>query len=114
MQDPANLPEVPVSPKRRLLYPLSLLIGLLTGLIAAIAIEARAMMTIRNAKDVAHYTRLPLLVTVPKIVTGQERRWAPLVTTAKVIGVLLLIAIAIPLLYQAIKVSRVLNVLAGS
>ncbi len=114
MQDPANLPEVPVSPKRRLLYPLSLLIGLLTGLIAAMAIETRALMTIRDAKDVAHYTRLPLLVTVPKIVTEQERRHLPLVTAAKVIGVLLLIALAIPLLYQAIKVSRVLNVLTGS
>jgi len=114
MQDPANLSEVPVSPKRRLLYPLSLLIGLLTGLIAAMAIEARAVTTIRDAKDVAHYTRLPLLVTVPKIVTEQERRWLPLITTAKVLGVLLLIASAIPLLYQAIKASRVLNVLTGS
>jgi polysaccharide chain length determinant protein (PEP-CTERM system associated) len=114
MQDPANLPEVPVSPKRRLLYPLSLIIGLMTGLIAAIAIEARAMMTIRDGKDVAHYTRLPLLVTVPKIVTEQERRMRPLVMTAKVFGVLLLIAAAVPLLYQAIKVSRLLNVLTGS
>jgi polysaccharide chain length determinant protein (PEP-CTERM system associated) len=114
MQDPANLSEVPVSPKRRLLYPLSLLIGLATGLIAAIAMEARAMMTIRDAKDVAHYARLPLLVTVPKIVTTPERRWRPLVNTAKVFGVLLLAAVAIPLLYQAIKLSRVLHVLTGS
>lgn len=114
MQDPANLPEVPVSPKRRLLYPLSLIMGLLTGLIAAIAIEARAMMTIRDAKDVTHYARLPLLVTVPKIVTEQERRMKPLVNTAKVFGVLLLIAAAVPLLYQAIKVSRLLNVLTES
>ncbi len=114
MQDPANLPEVPVSPKRRLLYPLSLIIGLFTGLIAAIAIEARAMTTIRDAKDVTHYARLPLLVTVPKIVAEQDRRWLPLINAAKVFGVLLLIAAAIPLLYQAIKLSRVLNVLTGS
>jgi polysaccharide chain length determinant protein (PEP-CTERM system associated) len=114
MQDPANLPEAPVSPKRRLLYPMSLIIGLFTGLIAAIAIEARAMTTIRDAKDVAHYTRLPLLVTVPKIVTAQERRHLPLLATAKVLGVMLLIAAAIPLLYQAIKISRVLDVLTGS
>ncbi|HKE04044.1 MAG TPA: hypothetical protein VKE91_08290 [Blastocatellia bacterium] len=103
----------PVSPKRRLLYPLSLIIGLLTGLIAAIAIESRAMMTIRDSKDVAHYARLPLLVTVPKIVTPEERRMRPLVNTAKVFGVLLLIAAAVPLRYQAIKASRLLNVLTG-
>ncbi len=114
MQDPANLPEVPVSPKRRLLYPFSLIISLLTGLIGAIAVESRAMMTIRDSKDVAHYARLPLLVTVPKIVTQQERRMRPLVNVAKVLGVLLLIAAAVPLLYQAIKLSRLLNVLTGS
>src|SRR5262249_11318582 len=113
IQDPANLPDVPVSPKRRLLYPLSLIIGMLTGLIAAIAIESRAMMTIRDSKDVAHYARLPLLVTVPKIVTAEERRMRPLVNTAKVLAVLLLIAAAVPLLYQAIKASRLLNVLTG-
>jgi polysaccharide chain length determinant protein (PEP-CTERM system associated) len=114
MQDPASLPETPVSPKRRLLYTLSLVIGLLTGVIAAIAMEARAMMTIRDAKDVAHYTRLPMLVTVPKIVTEQERRMKPLMVTAKAFGMVILVAAAIPLLYQAIKVSRLLNFLTGS
>jgi hypothetical protein len=72
------------------------------------------MMTIRDFRDVAHYTRLPLLVTVPKIVTKAERRWLPLANIARFAGILLLVALAIPLLYQAIKLSRVLNVLTGS
>lgn len=114
MQDPALLPEIPVSPKRRLLYPMALVIGLLTGLVAAIAAEARAMMTIRNARDVAHYARLPLLVTVPRIVTENERRWMPVITTAKLVGVIVLIALITPLLYQAIKISQILSVFSGS
>lgn len=114
MADPANLSETPVSPKRNLLYPLSLAIGLLTGLIAAAAMEIRALLTIRDARDVAHYTRLPLLVAVPQIVTAQERRLAVWRTAAKVGAVVLLIAVAVPLLYQAIKVSRVLNIVTGS
>ncbi len=114
MQDPANLPEIPVSPKRRILYPLSLVIGMLIGIIAVAAAETRAMMTIRDAKDVTHYTRLPMLVTVPKIVTAQERRMKPLIVAAKALGILVLMAAAIPLLYQAIRVSRLLNVLTGS
>jgi polysaccharide chain length determinant protein (PEP-CTERM system associated) len=114
MQDPASLPETPVSPKRKLLYPLSLVIGLLTGVIAAIAMETRAMMTIRDAKDVVHYTRLPMLVTVPKIVTEQERRMKPLLFMARAFGILVLIAALIPLLYQAIKASKLLSVLTGS
>ncbi len=114
MQDPANLPEVPVSPKRRLLYPLALVLGLLTGLIAAIGVSARELMTIRDGRDVAHYTRLPLLVTIPRIVTEQERRWNPLLNALRVLAVILLILIAAPLLYQAIKVSQLLSVLTGS
>jgi hypothetical protein len=113
MQDPAFLPELPVSPKRNVLYPLAMIIGLLTGVIAAIAAEARALTTIRDARDATHYTRLPLLVTVPNIRTEQERRWMPVLNTLKVFGMVLLIAAVTPLLYQAIKLTGVLNILAG-
>ena len=113
MQDPAFLPELPVSPKRNVLYPLAMVIGLLTGVIAAIAAEARALTTIRDARDATHYTRLPLLVTVPNIRTEQERRWMPVLNTLKVFGMVLLIAAVTPLLYQAIKITGVLNILAG-
>jgi hypothetical protein len=114
MADPATIPEVPVSPKRNLLYPLSLVIGLVTGLIAAIAVESRAILTIRDARDVAHYAKLPLLVTVPKIVTQSERRWIPFLNMIKLVSVIIFMVVAVPLLYQAIKASRVLNLLTGS
>lgn len=114
MSDPASLPEVPVSPDRRLLYPLSIFLGLLTGLIAASAIEARTLMTIRDARDVAHYTRLPLLVSVPMIVTKQEQRWMPVRRAVMVGGVLLLIAVAVPLLYLLISATRILRIVTGT
>jgi len=114
MSDPANLPEAPVSPKRGQLYPMALAIGLLTGLIAAAAFEARALMTIRDTRDVAHYTRLPLLVAVPRIVTEQERRWRMMLNAAKIFGLTVLVPVAAVLLYQAIKLSRVLNMVTGS
>ncbi|MFN0108004.1 MAG: hypothetical protein ACKVZH_04050 [Blastocatellia bacterium] len=114
MADPANLPEAPASPKRNMLYSMALIIALLTGLIAAAAIETRALLTIRDSRDVAHYTRLPLLVTVPKIVTEQELRWQPTLLAAKFVGVIALIPLAAFLLYQGIKLSRVLNMVTGS
>jgi polysaccharide chain length determinant protein (PEP-CTERM system associated) len=114
MADPATISEVPVSPKRNLLYPLSLVIGLATGLITAIAVEFRALLTIRDARDVAHYAKLPLLVTVPKIVTQREKRWMPFLNMIKLISVVIFMVVAVPLLYQAIKASRVLNLLTGS
>ena len=114
MSDPANLPEAPVSPKRNLLYPMALAVGLLTGLIAAAAFETRALLTIRDTRDVSHYTKLPLLVAVPKIVTEQERRWRPMINLAKLFALAVLIPLAALLLYQAIKYSRLLNTVTGS
>lgn len=113
MSDPATLSEVPVSPKRRILYPLALFLGWLTGLIAAVACEARALLTIRDARDVAHYTRLPLLVSIPRLVTTAESRRLPWIKAARVAGVLILMAVMIPLLYRAIGASRVLHLISG-
>jgi hypothetical protein len=93
---------------------MALAVGLLTGLIAAAAFEARALMTIRDTRDVSHYTKLPLLVAVPKIVTEQERRWRPMINLAKFAGLVVLIPLAALLLYQALKYSRLLNMVTGS
>jgi polysaccharide chain length determinant protein (PEP-CTERM system associated) len=107
--DPASLPETPVSPKRNILYPLSVLLGLLVGLLSAAASAGRSLLTIRDARDIAHYAHLPLLVTVPRLVTAQERKLLPVINAAKVIGAIFLIGVATPLLYQVIKLSGVLN-----
>lgn len=114
MADPANLPEAPASPKRNMLYPMALVVGLLSGLIAAAAIEVRALLTIRDSRDVTHYTQLPLLVTVPKLVTDQELRWQPMLIAAKFFGMVVLIPLAAFLLYHGIKLSRLLNMVTGS
>ncbi|MGH9798898.1 MAG: hypothetical protein ACRD82_00895 [Blastocatellia bacterium] len=114
MADPANLPEAPSSPKRNMLYPMALIVGLLSGLIAAAAVEARALLTIRDARDVTHYTQLPLLVTVPKIVTEQELRRLPMLNAAKIFGMVVLIPLAAFLFYHGIKISRLLSMVTGS
>jgi uncharacterized protein involved in exopolysaccharide biosynthesis len=108
--DPASLPERPVSPKRGVLYPLSFLLSLLVGLLAAAASAGRELLTIRDARDIAHYAHLPLLVTVPRLVTQKERQLLPFVNAAKLIGAIVLIGLITPLLYQLIKVSGLLNV----
>jgi polysaccharide chain length determinant protein (PEP-CTERM system associated) len=114
MQDPAYLPEAPVFPKRGLLYPFSLMLGLICGLAVALAIEARYLFTIQDARDVAHYTRLPLLVTLPKLMTEGERQQRKVLRAAQFAGVVLLILVAVPLLVKAIQYSKVLNVFTGT
>lgn len=111
--DPAFLPQRPVAPQRWMLYPLSLLLGLASGLVIALAVEARSLFTIQDARDVEHYMHLPLLVTVPQIVTDNERRQRAMLRLVQFAGVLLLILVAIPVLVTVIQHSRVLNVFAG-
>ena len=113
LQAPAYLPQKPDAPQRWMLYPLSLLLGLASGLAIAFAVEARSLFTIQDARDVEHYMRLPLLVTVPQIVTDNERRQRAMLRLVQFAGVLLLILVAIPVLVTVIQRSRVLNVFAG-
>jgi uncharacterized protein involved in exopolysaccharide biosynthesis len=114
VQDAANLPETPVAPKRMFLYPFSLAFALAAGLAIALAVEARYLFTVRDARDVEHYMRLPLLVTVPQIVTEQEQRQRTTLRLVQFAGVVLLILVAIPVLVTVIQKSRVMNFFTGA
>lgn len=114
MQDPAYIPQKPVAPPRWLLYAFSLLLGLASGLVVAVAIEARSLFTIQDARDVEHYMHLPLLVTVPQIVTDNERRQRAMLRLVQFAGILLLILVSIPVLVTVVQRSRVLNIFAGA
>lgn len=114
LQDPAYVPQKPVAPPRWLLYALSLLLGLASGLVISLAIEARSLFTIQDARDVEHYMHLPLLVTVPQIVTDNERRQRAMLRLVQFAGVLLLILVSIPVLVTVVQRSRILNIFAGA
>jgi hypothetical protein len=75
--------------------------------------EARSLFTIQDARDVEHYMHLPLLVTIPQIVTDNERRQRAMLRLVQVAGVILLILVAIPVLVTVLQRSRVLNIFAG-
>jgi polysaccharide chain length determinant protein (PEP-CTERM system associated) len=113
VQDPANLPEAPVFPRRGLLYPLSLVLGFLSGLAVALAFEARYLFTIRDAKDVEHYTKLPLLVTVPEIMTEHEEQRRRLLAIATAVAVVVGLVPAVLALVRVLEYSRVLSLFTG-
>lgn len=75
--DPANLPAKPVAPKRLMLSALGLGFGLFVGLVLAASVEIPKLMTIQSTEDAAHYTNLPVLVSVPELLTPQEARAIP-------------------------------------
>jgi succinoglycan biosynthesis transport protein ExoP len=72
--DPASLPEQPVAPKRPVLMLLGLIVGLAFGIGLAAAFELPRLLTVQTAEDAEHYTGLPVLVTLPTLLTTREER----------------------------------------
>jgi uncharacterized protein involved in exopolysaccharide biosynthesis len=112
--DPAYLPSKPVAPKRLLLVGMAVAAGLGLGLLLAGIFEVPLLMTIQTAEDARHYTGLPVLISVPELMTPQEARALPrrrrLLLAAGVIATI----VSIPLLALALRLTHVFEFLAGS
>lgn len=72
--DPASLPEQPVAPKRPVLMLIGLFAGLFVGIALAATFELPKLLTVQTAEDAQHYTGLPVLVTLPVLLTPREER----------------------------------------
>ena len=70
--DPANLPEKPVAPKRFTMTAAGFGMGFALGLIFALALEVRRLFTIQTTEDAKHYTGLPVLASIPELLTPSE------------------------------------------
>ncbi len=112
--DPANLPSHPVAPKRFMLSALGLGLGLGIGLLLVGIFEVPRLLTIQTSEDARHYTGLPVLVSVPELLTPQEAKSIPrrrrLLLAA---GVVVTVA-SIPVLAFALKMTHVFELLAQS
>ncbi len=105
--DPANLPTSPVAPKRELLTAMGAAIGLALGLFLAALFEIPRLFRIQSIEDAKHYTGLPLLASVPPLLTHNEISWRKRSHWLKVMaGIAVAIGI-IPLIIMAIQASRV-------
>ncbi|HEV2911707.1 MAG TPA: GNVR domain-containing protein [Pyrinomonadaceae bacterium] len=111
--DPANLPSRPVAPKRPFLMMLGLGLGLAVGFFLAAAFEVPRLLTIQTTEDAEHYTGLPVLVSVPELLTPQEARRIPmrrrLVLAAGVVATL----VSIPALALALRASHIFDRFLG-
>lgn len=75
VQDPANVPQSPVAPRRFLLTLLGSGIGFALGLILAAFFEIPRLFKIQNIEDAKHYTGLPVLASVPPLLSAGEKTW---------------------------------------
>jgi capsular polysaccharide biosynthesis protein len=106
VQDPANIPQSPVAPKRFLLTLLGAGIGLALGLFLAAFFEIPRLFKIQNIEDAKHYTGLPVLASVPPLLSAGEKTWIRrshwmklLAGAAAAIGI-------IPLIVMALQATR--------
>ncbi|HEY8228079.1 MAG TPA: GNVR domain-containing protein [Pyrinomonadaceae bacterium] len=111
--DPANLPSKPVAPKRFLLSGLGLAFGLGLGLLLTGIIEIPRLLTIESPEDARHYTGLPVLISVPELLTPKEARAVPrrrrlLLATGVAVTIL-----SIPVLALALKATHVFEILSA-
>jgi polysaccharide chain length determinant protein (PEP-CTERM system associated) len=108
--DPANLPSKPVAPRRFVLSAMGVGIGLMVGLLLAGIFEVPKLLTIQTSEDASHYTNLPVLVSVPELMTPQEARSLPRRRRLLLVAGILATIISIPLLALALRLTHVFDV----
>ncbi|MCA1557855.1 MAG: hypothetical protein LC731_04865, partial [Acidobacteria bacterium] len=107
--DPANLPQTHVAPKRLMLTLMGLGLGLCVGLFFAAARELPRLLTIQTVDDAAHYTNLPVLVSVPELKTPQEAVSVPRRRVMLLAAGILVTVMSIPALAFAFKLSGIFD-----
>ncbi len=110
VQDPASLPAAPVnSAKRMMLVAVGTVTGLALGLFLAGIFEVPRLFRIQNIDDAKHYTGLPVLASVPPLLTYQEIAWNRRLHWLKVLAGIAAAIGSIPLIAMALQLSRVLE-----
>ena len=107
--DPANLPERPVAPKRFMLTVAGFGIGLVIGLLMAAAFEFRRFFTIQNTDDAKHYTNLPVLATIPELLTATEALAVPRRRTLAMAAAIICTIVATPALAFTLRVTHLFD-----
>ncbi|MBK7704367.1 MAG: hypothetical protein IPJ30_00970 [Acidobacteria bacterium] len=107
VQDPANLPESPVAPKRGMLTGLGAAIGLAIGLFLAAIFELPRIFKIQNIEDAKHYTGLPVLASVPPLLSHDEKVWLTRSRRLRLLAGAILAIGAIPLIALILQTTKI-------
>lgn len=105
--DGASLATSPVAPKRALLTGIGGALGLAIGLFLAGVFEFPRLFKIQNIEDAKHYTGLPVLASVPPLLSYNEKVWRDRGYYMKVLLGIAAAITAIPLIVMALQASRV-------
>lgn len=105
--DAANLPQSPANASKKPLFIFGGIgIGLALGLFLAAIFEIPRLFRIQNVEDTKHYTGLPVLASVPKLLTHEEISWYKRSHLMKVMAAIVISIASIPLLIMGLQASR--------
>lgn len=107
--DPASLPVRPIAPQRPMLIALGLALGLAFGLAFAALFEVPRLLTIQTVEDARHYTGLPVLISVPELLTPKEQRRAKARRLATAFAGIVLAVVSIPALALLLRFTHVFD-----
>jgi len=111
--DPANLPSQPVAPKRLMLSGFGLAFGLALGLLLTAILEIPRLFTVQSVEDARHYIGLPVLISVPELLTPQEARNRPRRRKLLLAAAVIVTLAVIPVLALALKATHVFEMLSA-
>jgi polysaccharide biosynthesis transport protein len=110
VQDAANLPTSPINAsKRYMLIAVGTGMGLAFGLFLIGLIEIPRLFKIKSVEDAKHYTGLPILATVPPLLTHQEMAWNKRLHWMKVFAAIAATVGSIPLIATALQMTKILE-----
>jgi hypothetical protein len=96
-----------------MLIALGFFAGLACGLLFAALFEVPRLLTVQTTEDAEHYTGLPVLVTLPNLLTPHEERTLKLRRAVLVAAGIALAVIGVPALAYALKFTRVIELFAS-
>ena len=97
----------PVAPKKGVLTAMGGAIGLAFGLFLAGIFEIPRLFKIQSIEDAKHYTGLPVLASVPPLLSYNEKTWRNRSHYLKVLMGVAAAITAIPLIVMALQVTRI-------
>lgn len=110
--DPANLPEKPVAPKRFMLTAGGFAIGFALGMLMVLLSEARRLFTIQTIEDAKHYTTLPVLASIPELLTPAEALAIPRRRNLALAAGIAASVVAVPMLAFVLSLTHVFEKIA--
>ncbi|HMQ03339.1 MAG TPA: hypothetical protein PKD26_05440 [Pyrinomonadaceae bacterium] len=108
--DPANLPQTPENAsKRPFLMGVGAAIGLMIGIFLAGAVEVPRLLTVQSVEDAKHYTGLPVLASVPELLSDNEQLRVKRIYRLKLAAGFAMATLSVPILIIALKMSQVIE-----